>query len=129
MKKIFSILLVMTFVFSAFAVCPVFAADEAAPAIPSLDFDLSDIKGTLASLKDELFGIVKDIIAKVKSDETYMNIATAIGAILAFICLPIIIGLIIVAYVTIGAMVVFAGALVAAVEIFISILSGFIPLA
>lgn len=134
MKKIFSILLVMTFVFSAFAVCPVFAAGEAESATPSLgldlnlDIDLSDIKGTLSSLKDKLFGFVKDIIAKIMSNETYKNIATAIGAVLAFIFLPIIIGLIIVAYVAIGAMVLVAGALVAVVEIFVSIFSGFIPL-
>lgn len=116
----------MTFVFSAFAACPVFAAGEAESASPSLD--LSDIKGTLSSLKDKLFGFVKDIIAKIMSNETYKNVATAIGAVLAFIFLPIIIGLIIVAYVAIGAMVLVAGALVAVVEIFVSIFSGFIPL-
>ncbi len=126
MKKFLSFLLVMTFVFSAFAACPVFAAGEAESASPSLD--LSDIKGTLSSLKDKLFGFVKDIIAKIMSNETYKNIATAIGAVLAFIFLPIIIGLIIVAYVAIGAMVLVAGALVAVVEIFVSIFSGFIPL-
>lgn len=126
MKKFLSFLLVMTFVFSAFAACPVFAAGEAESASPSLD--LSDIKGTLSSLKDKLFGFVKDIIAKIMSNETYKNIATAIGAVLAFIFLPIIIGLIIVAYVAIGAMVLVAGALVAVVEIFVSIFSSFIPL-
>ncbi len=126
MKKMFSILLIMTFIFSTFAVCPVLAAGEAESASPSLD--LSDIKGTLASLKDKLFGFVKDIIAGIMSNETYKNIATAIGAVLAFIFLPIIIGLIIVAYVAIGAMVLVAGALVAVVEIFVSIFSGFIPL-
>lgn len=126
MKKFLSFLLVMTFVFSAFAACPVFAAGEAESASPSLD--LSDIKGTLSSLKDKLFGFVKDIIAKIMSNETYKNVATAIGAVLAFIFLPIIIGLIIVAYVAIGAMVLVAGALVAVVEIFVSIFSGFIPL-
>ena len=126
MKKFLSFLLVMTFVFSAFAACPVFAVGEAESASPSLD--LSDIKGTLSSLKDKLFGFVKDIIAKIMSNETYKNIATAIGAVLAFIFLPIIIGLIIVAYVAIGAMVLVAGALVAVVEIFVSIFSGFIPL-
>ncbi len=126
MKKMFSILLIMTFIFSTFAVFPVLAAGEAESASPSLD--LSDIKGTLASLKDKLFGFVKDIIAGIMSNETYKNIATAIGAVLAFIFLPIIIGLIIVAYVAIGAMVLVAGALVAVVEIFVSIFSGFIPL-
>ena len=126
MKKFLSFLLVMTFVFSAFAACPVFAAGEAESASPSLD--LGDIKGTLSSLKDKLFGFVKDIIAKIMSNETYKNVATAIGAVLAFIFLPIIIGLIIVAYVAIGAMVLVAGALVAVVEIFVSIFSGFIPL-
>ena len=134
MKKTFAVLLVMTLIFGTLSVCPAFAAEEGGSwsDIISIDFttdfDLSNISGTLEKLKSELFGIVKGIRDKVMANETYKNIVTAIGAILAFICLPIIIGIIIVAYISIGAMIVVAGALVAVVEIFISIFSGFIPL-
>ena len=60
------------------------------------------------------------------NDETYSNVFTAILAVLALLAIPIIIGAVVVVYVAIGAMIIFAGALTAIVELFLGMLPAFV---
>ncbi len=98
-----------------------------------IDGLLEKVKGfvtaeKLASLKEQLFALPEKLVSFVKNAATYENIATLIVAIAAIITIPIIFGLVIVAYITIGAMILFAGALTAVVEIILTILTGLIVL-
>lgn len=76
----------------------------------------------LGKLKDALFGFVGQLWAFIQRDETYSNIATAILAVLTLIAIPIIIGVVVVIYAVIGAMIIFAGALTAVIEIVLSMI-------
>ena len=76
----------------------------------------------LENLKNALFGFVGQLWAFIQNDETYSNIATAILAILALIAIPIIIGVVVVIYAIIGAMIIFAGALKSVIEMILSML-------
>ena len=81
----------------------------------------------LEAVKNEMVITVKAIWVFIQNDETYKNVFTAIAAILAFIFIPIIIGVLVVAYLIIAIMIVFAGVLVKIVEVILSILVGFLP--
>ena len=80
----------------------------------------------LTRLKDALWGFVVDVWDFILNDETYTNILTAILAVLALLVIPFIIGAVVVVYVAIGAMVIFAGALTAIIEMIIGMIPAFI---
>lgn len=84
-----------------------------------------DVEATINDVKDKLFGVVDEIWNFIASNETYKNIATAICAVVAFICIPIVIGAVVLAYIAIGAIVVVAGALTTVIELILGMLLGF----
>ena len=63
----------------------------------------------------------------IQSDETYKNIFTAIVGVLAFLFLPILIGLVIVVYAIMAGMIMMGGALVEVVKVFLEILIPMLP--
>lgn len=134
MKRFISIVLIMTLFVSIFAVSSIqsFAAEsgentkieEKTSAIRSFlkDVPLGD---KLLSLLDTVLGYCKQLVRFIRSNETYKNIATAVLAVLAFLAIPILLGVLVVVYAAIGAMVVFAGALTAVAEIFLGMVPKF----
>lgn len=98
-------------------------------AIKNIDVtDMNSIKAAYNTLKGVLKSYYHKLVTFIKSNETYSDIATAILGILAFITFPIIIGLIVIAYITIGAMILFAGALTAVVELVLGVVSTLVPI-
>lgn len=142
MKRFISILFVFIFIISAFSVTGVtaFAAEEGEMGefIGSVQENTSvymeKLTGLLESLKSyvpmekiealkaELTTWVKAIWGFISSNQTYKNIFTAIAAIIVFLLLPIVIGLILVAYAIMAGMIMFGGALVAVAQVFIEML-------
>ena len=93
--------------------------------------ELSFTGKILVFLKDmeaQLFGVIDEILVFINSNETYKNAATIALAVLAVLLLPVIIGLIVVIYVAVGAMILFAGALVAIIEVVIQTVAGIVPM-
>ena len=115
-----------------------YAEDGAETSTPTLEIDaieqllgvdlgfVDEIQAKLTELKTTLFGYVDKVVNFIKSNETYKNIAKAILAVIAILLFPVFIGLIVVVYVTIGGMILFAGALVGIVEIIMSIAASMI---
>ncbi len=140
MKRFTSILMIFILMLTFMSTTSVvaYAEDGGAGSTPELDVSaieqlfgvdlafVDEIKAKLTELKDTLFGYVYRVIDFIKSNETYTNIARVILAIIAILLFPIFIGLIIVVYVTIGAMILFAGALVGIVEIIMAIAASMI---
>ncbi|MBQ9978928.1 MAG: hypothetical protein IJP20_03965 [Clostridia bacterium] len=142
MKRFVSILFVFIFIISAFSVTGVtaFAAEEGGMGefIGSVQENTSvymeKLTGLLESLKSyvpmekiealksELTAWVKAIWGFISSNQTYKNIFTAIAAIIVFLLLPIVIGLIVVAYAIMAGMIMFGGALVSVAQVFIEML-------
>jgi hypothetical protein len=125
MKKIFSVLLILVLVISAFALTSISAFAEEAPAGDAAQSEgdfVTDFLGSilpldaLNGLKDSLFGIVEEMWNYIMSDSTYASIATAILACLIALAIPIVLGVLIVIYAAIAAMMIFAGALISVVE-------------
>ena len=71
----------------------------------------------LGDLKDTLFGFIDDVWDFIMSEESYQNLATGALAVLALFMIPILIGLVVVVYAAIGAMIIFASALTAVLEL------------
>lgn len=130
MKRITAIVLIFVLVCAAFGVMSVSAFASESPDANESVTDSSDfsISGNLAELKTKLFGAVEKMISFINSNETYKKISTILLAVLAFIFIPIVIAFVFIVYVTIGTMIIFAGALTGVVEIIITILAGFVPL-
>ena len=78
----------------------------------------------LEDVKEVLFKIIDTIWDFVTSEETYKDITTLLPAILVFLAMPIVIGLLVIVYAAIGAMIMFAGALTAVVDIVLTITGG-----
>ena len=125
MKKIFSVLLILVLVISTFALTSISAFAADAPAGDSAQSEGDFVTDFLASvlpleeldaLKASLFGIVEEMWNYIMSDSTYASIATAIFACLLALAIPIVLGILIVIYAAIGAMVIFAGALTSFIE-------------
>jgi hypothetical protein len=113
----------------------VFAADGAESAIPgsSQIKDLLDkVKAyvpldALKEFKNELELYVKALIIFIKSEETYKNIATAILAVLAFLFIPIVIGVVVIVYLAAALMAAVSTVVVGIVEVILTVLVGLIP--
>ena len=145
MKRFASLILIFILVLSMFVgtAVTVFATDEQAPnpeletkvtwddfvlAIDNINYtDLSTVTNVYNVFIAMLKGYYNDLVTFIESNETYSDIATAILGILAFITFPIVVGIIIVIYIAIGAMILFAGALTAVVELVLGIVSSFVP--
>ena len=67
-------------------------------------------------------GYLDQIVAFINSEDTYKNIFTAILAIVAILFIPILLGILVVVYVAIAAMIVFAGALTGLAELFMGMI-------
>ena len=78
----------------------------------------------LGDLKDTLFGFIDDVWDFIMSEESYQNLATGALAVLALFMIPILIGLVVVVYVAIGAMIIFASALTAVLELIFPMIPG-----
>ena len=78
----------------------------------------------LEDVKEVLFKIIDTIWYFVTSEETYKDITTLLPAILVFLAMPIVIGLLVIVYAAIGAMIMFAGALTAVVDVVLTITGG-----
>lgn len=130
------LMIMLTFMSTASLVA--YAEDGAETSTPTLEIDtieqllgvdlsfVDEIQAKLTELKTTLFGYVDKVVNFIKSNETYKNIAKAILAVIAILLFPVFIGLIVVVYVTIGGMILFAGALVGIVEIIMSIAASMI---
>lgn len=140
MKRFTSILMIFVLMLTFMSTASVVAYAEDGQTDSSSGFELSmieqllgvdltfvdEIKAKLTELKDTLFGYVHKVVDFIKSNETYTNIAKAILAVFAILLFPVFIGLIVVVYVTIAAMILFAGALVGIVEIIMVIAASMI---
>lgn len=140
MKRFTSILMILMIMltFMSTASLAAYAEDGAETSTPTLEIDaieqllgvdlgfVDEIQAKLTELKTTLFGYVDRVVNFIKSNETYKNIAKAILAVIAILLFPVFIGLIVVVYVTIGGMILFAGALVGIVEIIMSIAASMI---
>lgn len=82
----------------------------------------------LAELKTLLFSLPTKMLNFIKSAFTLESLPMLLAGVAAVIFVPIVFGLMVIAFVTIGAMIVFAGALTAIVEVLLTILSRFIAL-
>ncbi|MGM9631892.1 MAG: hypothetical protein ACI3XL_02225 [Eubacteriales bacterium] len=82
----------------------------------------------LAELKTLLFSLPAKMLNFIKSAFTLESLPMLLAGVAAVIFVPIVFGLVVIAFVTIGAMIVFAGALTAIVEVLLTILSGLIAL-
>ena len=137
MKKFLSVLFIFIFVFSAFSAMSlsVFAEDDFMGSIQegsSVNMgNLTELLKSLeayvpmekiAEVKNELTTTVKAVWMFIQSKETYKNIFTAIVAVLAFLFLPILIGLVIVVYAIMAGMIMMGGALVEVVKILLQII-------
>ena len=142
MKRFVSILFIFIFVFSAFSAMSIsaFAEDDFADSVQdSAAENIGKLTELLKSLeeyvpteelekiKSELTTTVKAVWLFIQSDETYKNIFTAIVGVLAFLFLPILIGLVIVAYAIMAGMIMMGGALVEVVKVFLEILIPMLP--
>ncbi|MBQ7873101.1 MAG: hypothetical protein IJ360_03930 [Clostridia bacterium] len=142
MKRFVSILFIFIFVFSAFSAMSIsaFAEDDFAGSVQdSATENIGKLTELLKSLeeyvpteelekiKSELTTTVKAVWLFIQSDETYKNIFTAIVGVLAFLFLPILIGLVIVAYAIMAGMIMMGGALVEVVKVFLEILIPMLP--
>ena len=142
MKRFVSILFIFIFVFSAFSAMSIsaFAEDDfagsvqdgAAENIGKLTELLKSLEEyvpteELEKIKSELTTTVKAVWLFIQSDETYKNIFTAIVGVLAFLFLPILIGLVIVVYAIMAGMIMMGGALVEVVKVFLEILIPMLP--
>lgn len=142
MKRFVSILFIFIFVFSAFSAMSIsaFAEDDfagsvqdgAAENIGKLTELLKSLEEyvpteELEKIKSELTTTVKAVWLFIQSDETYKNIFTAIVGVLAFLFLPILIGLVIVVYAIMAGMIMMGGALVEVVKVFLEILISMLP--
>ena len=78
----------------------------------------------LGDLKDTLFGFIDDVWDFIMSEESYQNLATGALAVLALFMIPILIGLVVVVYAAIGAMIIFASALTAVLELIFPMIPG-----
>lgn len=140
MKRFTSILMILMIMltFMSTVSLAAYAEDGAETSTPTLEIDtieqllgvdlgfVDEIQAKLTELKTTLFGYVDRVVNFIKSNETYKNIAKAILAVIAILLFPVFIGLIVVVYVTIGGMILFAGALVGIVEIIMSIAASMI---
>jgi len=143
MKRIASVLLLLVIVISAFSTIGLIAfAEEGAADGENVDSGAhqggeetsnpSDlIMGFLGSflpseelkeLYDTFVGAVKEIWDFIMQDETYQNIATAVLGVIAFLLIPVIVGVLVLVYVAISAMTLFAGALVGIIEMLAGVL-------
>ena len=137
MKKFLSVLFIFIFVFSAFSAMSLsaFAEDDFMGSIQegsSVNMgNLTELLKSLeayvpmekiAEVKNELTTTVKAVWMFIQSKETYKNIFTAIVAVLAFLFLPILIGLVIVVYAIMAGMIMMGGALVEVVKIILQII-------
>lgn len=115
----------------AVLVCTVFTLTSmtvfAAEGAPETEAAEPSVKEQLVGLKDELVGAIKDLWSFIMDNKTYKNIFTAIVAIIAFLLLPIIIGVFFVAYLIIAAMTIVAAALSSAIQMIIGIVAKFFP--
>lgn len=142
MKRFVSILFIFIFVFSAFSAMSIsaFAEDDFAGSVQdSATENIGKLTELLKSLeeyvpteelekiKSELTTTVKAVWLFIQSDETYKNIFTAIVGVLAFLFLPILIGLVIVVYAIMAGMIMMGGALVEVVKVFLEILIPMLP--
>lgn len=142
MKRFVSILFIFIFAFSAFSAMSIsaFAEDDFADSVQdSAAENIGKLTELLKSLeeyvpteelekiKSELTTTVKAVWLFIQSDETYKNIFTAIVGVLAFLFLPILIGLVIVAYAIMAGMIMMGGALVEVVKVFLEILIPMLP--
>lgn len=142
MKRFVSILFIFIFVFSAFSAMSIsaFAEDDFAGSVQgSAAENIGKLTELLKSLeeyvpteelekiKSELTTTVKAVWLFIQSDETYKNIFTAIVGVLAFLFLPILIGLVIVVYAIMAGMIMMGGALVEVVKVFLEILIPMLP--
>ncbi len=147
MKRLTSILLILLLVCSVFSVTALstFAeeadlGDVAGDTIENANKLTDALKGLLEQVraiapmealeefKNEAIEFVNVLIAFLKHQGTYEQVSTAILAILGFIFLPIIIGLIVVAYVAIALGTVFASVLVGIVKVLLTVLVAMIPM-
>ena len=147
MKRIMSILLIMILVCSVFSVMAISAfADEepsgdvAEDTLENMNKVTGGIQGLLEQVqafvpmdileqyKNEATMFVKVLIAAVKHEDTYRNIFTAILGVLGFLCIPLVIGVIVVLYVAIALATVFASVLVKLAEVFLLMLVAVIPM-
>lgn len=78
----------------------------------------------LGDLKDTLFGFIDDVWDFIMSEESYQNLATGALAVLALFMIPILIGLVVVVYAAIGAMIIFASALTSILELIFPMIPG-----
>lgn len=117
MKKIISVALVLMIVAATLCAVslPTFAEEESGT---------SNTEQTLEGLKSDLKGVVDKVIAFIKSDETYTNIATILLAVLLIIFVPILIGIFFLVYLIVAVMTLFASALVAVIEVLSGLLLG-----
>ena len=78
----------------------------------------------LGDLKDTLFGFIDDVWDFIMSEESYQNLAKGALAVLALFMIPILIGLVVVVYAAIGAMIIFASALTSILELIFPMIPG-----
>lgn len=117
MKRIISIALILMVM--AVGLCAV-----SVPAFAEEGTAASNTEQTLEGIKSDLGGVVDKILAFIKSDETYENVATILLAVLLIIFVPIIVGLFFIAYLIIAVMTLFASALGAVIEVLTGLLVG-----
>lgn len=140
MKRFASFILIFVLVCAMFGtVSASVFAEEATPetAVAEgsglIDTLLAKVRGfvtaeKLAELKTLLFSLPTKMLNFIKSAFTLESLPMLLAGVAAVIFVPIVFGLMVIAFVTIGAMIVFAGALTAIVEVLLTILSGFIAL-
>ena len=73
----------------------------------------------LAVLFDELFIVVDDLVEFIQNDETYSTIFGAILAVLAIIIIPFLVGILVIAYIAIAAVVIITSALMSLLEVIV----------
>lgn len=117
MKKLISMALVLMIIAATLLVVSL-------PAFAEEGGSMSSAEQTLEGLKADLKGVVDKVIAFIKSDETYTNIATILLAVLLIIFVPILIGVFFLVYLVVAVMTLFASALVAVIEVLSGLLLG-----
>ena len=78
----------------------------------------------LEDVKEILFKIIDTVWDFVTNEETYKKLETLLPAILVLMAMPIVIGLLVIVYAAIGAMIMAAGALTAVVDVVLTITGG-----
>ena len=129
MKKLGYIFLIAVIIVSLFATMAIssYAEEDVATGDEVQEGELST-KEELLALKEELFGVVKELWAFIQNDDTYRNVFTAILAVLAFLILPVVIALVVTVYISMGAVIIVAGALTDAMALFISLVARYLPM-